>query len=557
MSAPSGIDTSDRLDSWKEIAAYLGREVRTVQGWEKLEGLPVHRHQHGRQGTVYAFKSEIDTWRAARRETPDPTPPPPAPRSHLRPRFVLTAALAIVLAGGAILWAKLRSSPRGEIPTSVVVLPFLDLSAEKDQEYFSDGLTEELIDALTRVPNLRVVARTSAFAFKGKPTDIRRIGEQLNVAAVLEGSVRKSGDRLRITAQLARVSDGYHLWSRTYDRQLSDVFAVQHDISESIANELRAGQPGRQDRPRDVEAWRLYLEGRYFFNQFQSPDSERKAIAHFEQALARDPNFAQAHAGIADAYAYLAENFLSPPKEVMPKAREAAEKALALDDSSPEAHISLGIVKLDYDRDREGGQREFLRALQLNPGSSYAHHWYAHSLEAQNRLPDAMPEMRRALDLDPLSIPVNWDIAGELLTAKRYDESIAQLRKSMELFPKVPVFPFLLIQAYRAKGDELSARGLEADVRANQPELKDDPMFLGVFSGNPRQALQRLEDLRRTRYVDAFLALPLCAALEDRAETLRWVQRMTEERSSMTVYLPYLGGVYGVDDEILTRAGAR
>src|SRR5215467_3162988 len=235
----------DRLESWKEIAAHLGREVRTVQGWEKNEGLPVHRHQHARQGSVYAFRSELDAWRDARRvsaEAPPETEPEPTPS---RPRWVFPlVAVGLVTAtaiGSAVLWKTQRPGPAGQTPSSVVVLPFLDLSPHHDQDYFSDGLTEEIIDALSRVPNLRVVARTSAFAFKGKANDIRQIGHQLNVSAVLEGSVRKSGDQLRITAQLNRVADGTHLWSRTYDRQLRDIFAVQREISQAIADQLRAG----------------------------------------------------------------------------------------------------------------------------------------------------------------------------------------------------------------------------------------------------------------------------------------------------------------------------
>jgi len=288
--------SEDRLESWKEIAAYLGREVRTVQLWEKSEGLPVHRQQHAKQGSVYAFKPELDAWRAARKT---------APVEKIKPRPILlwggiAAAVLLLIIGASFYF---RKTP--ETISSIVVLPFVDFSPQHDQEYFSDGLTEEIIDALSRVPNLRVVARTSAFVFKGRNNDIREIGRQLNVGAVLEGSVRKDGDKLRITAQLNRASDGTHLWSRTYDRQLRDIFAVQRDISQAIANQLRAGPVPLRDSPRDLEAWRLYQEGHYFFNQFQVPESNYKAIERYQQAIAREPNFALAYAGMADAYAYL------------------------------------------------------------------------------------------------------------------------------------------------------------------------------------------------------------------------------------------------------------
>lgn len=550
MSAPPDGDASDRLDSWKEIAAYLGREVRTVQGWEKSEGLPVHRHQHSRQGTVYAFRGELDAWREARKpaaETPE-VPPPEPPARRERPAAYLLAAggIALLAIASAFIWWRHHNKPAGEMLSSVVVLPFLDFSPQKDQEYFSDGLTEEIIDALSRVPNLRVVARTSAFAFKGKPADVREIGRQLSVAAVLEGSVRKSENQLRITAQLNRASDGTHLWSRTYDRPLRDIFALQREISQSIADQLRAGQIPQRTQTHDVEAYRLYEEGRFFFNQFQPPDSDLKAIERYHQAIRRDPNFALAYSGMADAYAYLGENFVKPPKEVMPKAKEAAEKAVALDDSSAEAHTSLGTVKLDYDRDREGAQREFLRARQLNPGSGYAQHWYAHSLESQGKLQETMREMRIARDLDPLSIPINWDIAGELLEAGRPDEALLELKKDNELFPNVPIFSYLEAQAWWRKGDLESAHRTLETLRSAQPDLAKDPTFLAVFGadagrqGRPAEArriLDRLEQMHRTQYVEPVMVLELCAALKDTRAFELWLKRADEERSTFFVYL--------------------
>lgn len=547
----------DRLDSWKEIAAYLGREVRTVQLWEKSEGLPVHRHQHGRQGSVYAFKSELDVWQKARRVSPPPSPAAsvPATRLHLRP--IAAAALLVACVAGFLLWKRTRR----ETMSSVVVLPFLDFSPGHDQEYFSDGLTEEIIDALSRVPDLRVVARTSAFAFKGKANDIRQIGKQLNVDVVLEGSVRKAGDAIRITAQLNRVSDGYHLWSRTYDRQLRDVFAIQREISQSIADQLRVGAVPLREPTHNLEAYRLYQEGRYFFNQFQPPDSNRKAIERYQQAIERDPQFALAYAGLSEAYAYLAENFVVAPNEVMPKAREAAEKAVALDPDSAEAHTSLGAVKLDYEWDRDGAQRELQKALQLNPGSGWVHHWYAHSLETQNRLYDAMREMRTALDLDPLSIPINWDIGSELLYARRYPEALRHVDKAMELFPNVPLFGFEKAEAYYCTGDSKAAHAVVQKMKSAGPEILDDPFFIAFFGsaaareGRRAEALQtldRLERLRKKQYVEPIMAIELCSALNDRERLGVWMKRASEERSTLYLYLPLLERIF--DNNPGTRA---
>ena len=534
----------DRLESWKEIAAYLGREVRTVQLWEKSEGLPVHRQQHAKLGSVYAFKSELDAWRAARKSSPV------VEKRDRRPLLAIAVALVLLAIGVAATWYILR--PRQEPIHSVVVLPFVDLSPQHDQEYFSDGLTEEIIDALSRVPNLRVVARTSAFAFKGRNSDIRQIGKQLDVSTVLEGSVRKDGDQLRITAQLNRVSDGTHLWSRTYDQQLRNIFEVQRQISQAIADQLRAGQVPVREPPHDFEAWRLYQQGRYFFNQFQPPESNNKAIERYQEAIQRDPNFALAYSGLADAYAYLAENFVVAPREVMPKAKAAAEKAVELDPNSAEAHTSLGTVRLDYDRDREGAQREFQRALELNPGLGWARHWYGHALESQNRVEEGLQQMRQALELDPLNIAVSWDVGNDLMTLKRYDEAIQHLKKAQELFPMVGVIDYMLGEALVRKGDIAAADQVVQAMKKNSPEEMKEPMFVAfngamdAHEGRQTQALAALKELeqRRTKeYVEPFPLITLCAALHDRQCLDLWLKRLDEERSTLYVYkdmfMPY------------------
>ena len=544
-------DETDRLDSWKEIASYLGREVRTVQGWEKNEGLPIHRHQHARQGSVYAFKAELDAWRQGRKAMPDSGPAdaslsdaPPAAPIRWRPILVIGALIVFIAVFTLIIRRKIIQA-KSEA-SSVVVLPFLDLSPQKDQEYFSDGLTEEIIDALSRVPNLRVVARTSAFSFKGKNADIRQIGQQLNVTHVLEGSVRKDGDQLRITAQLNRVTDGTHLWSHTFDRQMRDVFAVQREISQSIADQLRAGQVPVREGTSDLEAYRLYQEGRYFFNQHLPETSYRKAIEYYQQAVDRDPKFALAYAGLADAYAYLAENFIVAPRDIMPKAKEAAEKAVALNDNLAEAHISRGIVMMEYEWNVPGAQREFLRAMQISPGSSWGRHWYAHSLEAQGRLTEAIKEMHAALALDPLSVAVHWDIGNEWIWAHNYDEALRSLLKSNELFPNHPLIQYFLVEAYLGKGDFAATHRL---LQAWPAELADIPVKISLDGlvaahegrrADAYQAIARMERLSKTEYVDPALVLDLCVQLHDRELLQRWMQRVTEYHSIMFVYLPVM-----------------
>jgi TolB-like protein len=549
----------DRLDSWKEIAAYLGREVRTVQGWEKNEGLPIHRHQHARQGSVYALRSELDAWRDARKlveEAPAAESPieesnatdvePEAGSRAWRPWIVGLAILVLVIVSGFLGWKIWRAASPGEAITSVIVLPFVDFSPQHDLEYFSDGLTEEVIDALSRVPNLRVVARTSAFVFKGKANDVRQIGKQFDVGAVLEGSVQKDGDQLRITAQLNRASDGTHLWSHTYDRQLRDVFKLQHELSQSIASELRAGEVPQRHYTNDPEAYQRYQEGRYFFNQ-QEPASYHKAIERFQKAIGRDPNFALAYSGLADSYAYLAENFAGAPMEFMPKAKVAAEKAVALDGNLAEAHTSLGIVKLDFEWDVAAGQAEFRRAMQLNPASGWVRHWYAHSLETQGRFEEATREMRAALALDPLSLVIYWDIGMELLGERRYDEALAHLAKGEELFPDFYLLTWEKAEAYYAKHDLVSAHREVEKMRTSNSQFAELPSFIALLGtaaaregrrDEARRILDKLEEFRKNQYVEGYMAVELCGALGDHDRMRKWYERMHEDRSSLYLYMP-------------------
>jgi TolB-like protein/Flp pilus assembly protein TadD len=553
-------DSADRLESWKEIAAYLGREVRTVQGWEKTEGLPVHRHQHAKQGSVYALKSELDAWREARKNaSSSPADVDPVARKPKRwLAWCAVAAVVIAAAGAGLLWRNRAAAGHGPVPSSVVVLPFVDMSPQKDQDYFSDGLTEEIIDALSRVNGLRVVARTSAFAFKGKPKDIREIGKQLNVDAVLEGSVRKAGDELRITAQLNRVSDGTHLWSRTYDRKMRDVFAVQQDISQAIANQLRAGDVPAAQPTANLQAYDRYQEGLFFFNQHE-PDSYWKAIERYQEAIRLDPKFARAYSGMADAYAYLAENFGAWPKEVFPKAREAAERAVALDDNLAEAHISRGIVKMDFDWDVKAAQVEFARALQLNPGSGWVHHWIAHSLEAEGKLDEASKEMRTALELDPLSIVIHWDVANELMSQRKFDEAIRFLDHARELFPGYPIIEWQRAMAQELKGDRQTATDIIETLLRGNPDLVKDPAFLALkgtaaaWEGKTAEArtiLAELEQLRQTKYVEGITTLQLCSALHDHAALMRWTERAYQDRSPMYLYAPLAWAFYGDDADV-------
>jgi TolB-like protein/Tfp pilus assembly protein PilF/predicted Ser/Thr protein kinase len=352
----------------------------------------------------------------------------------------------------------LQFTPSVGAQPSIAVMPFTNLSADPEQEYFCDGMAEEIINALTHVEGLRVVARMSCFAFKGTQADIREIGRQLNVRTLLEGSVRKAGNRLRITAQLVNVADGYHLWSERYDRDLEDVFAIQDEISLAIVEKLRVqvlrdGVSGLTKRPAvDPEAHQLYLKGRFFWEK-RSRESFEKSIECFKKAIEIDPHYAQAFAGMAASFNDLPNYSSFPPAEAYMRAKEAALKALELDSELAEAHTALGLILCDYEWDWSTAEKEFKRAIELNPAYETAHHWYAFLLSYHRRVDEAIAEMHKAYDLDPLSLVVNRNYGFLLYMARKYDEALTMLSKAAELDPGFTYTHFCMGLVYLRTGE--------------------------------------------------------------------------------------------------------
>ena len=332
-----------------------------------------------------------------------------------------------------------RAAPVGKEETasiaSLAVMPFRDMSPKKDQEYFCDGMAEEIINALVKVEGLRVAALTSAFQFKGKDLDIREIGSKLNVGTVLEGSVRKAGNRLRVTVQLVNVADGYHLWSERYDREMEDVFQIQDEISTSIAGKLKlryaddARKPLVERGTQNLEAYNLYLKGRYYWNK-RTDEGIRKGIECFKQAIEKDPTYAPAYAGLADSYTMLES---MPRSESLPKGRAAAMRALELDEGLAEAYASLAWISFAYDWDIRSAQKNFRKALELNPNYATAHQWHGLMLMNIGRPDEAYREVERARELDPLSIIINAAVGFVLFFTGRYDESQQELLKVLEM----------------------------------------------------------------------------------------------------------------------------
>ncbi|TMA30807.1 MAG: tetratricopeptide repeat protein, partial [Deltaproteobacteria bacterium] len=425
------------------IAGDLARVVERC-----LEKNPARRFQSARD---LAF--QIQTLTAAPIATPLPAPA----TSRNRPRRQLLLVLVAIglLAGlaGYFSWRDHGRRPVARAP-SIAVLPFANLSSGSDNEYFSDGMTEELINALANIDGIRVVARTSAFSYKGKNLSVRQIGEELGVATVLEGSVRREGNTLRVAAQLIDSESGYHLWSKSYDRELKSVFSVEDELARAIVQSLRPMLvPGAALVPQPTangEAHSLYLKGLYFYNQ-TTRETMIKAIAMFEQALALDPHYALAHSGLADCYSQAVDYGWAQPAEAVPKAKAHALKALELDDSLAEGHASLGYVS-GKENDWRRAEREFRRAIELRPAYARAHARHALVLTMTGRLAEGRAAAERARQLDPTSLIINSTVAMTLFQSRQYDDVIAQALKTLDLDPAFYHVRFWLVRAYQQTG---------------------------------------------------------------------------------------------------------
>ena len=432
-------------------------------------------------------------------------------------------------------------APEQKPVPSIAVLPFADMSPQRDQEYFCDGMAEEIINALTQVCDLHVVARTSAFSFKGQQIDVREIGRKLCVKAVLEGSVRKAGNRLRITAQLVNVADGYHVWSEKYDRQLDDVFAIQDEISLAIVEKLKlkltSGEEARFVHKQTVNraAHEAYLKGRYFWNQ-RGPGL-KKSIQFFELALAEDNNYAAAHAGLADAYALLGFYGYLSPREVMPKAKKAAQRALKIDENLAEAHCSLGYIHTTFDWEWEKARREFQRALELNPNYGPARYWYSNLLMVEGRLEEAIAEVRRGAENDPLSVYMLAHLGLVLITAHKYTEASEQLRKALELERDFFTARSILGLAYYFQSRvEESIREIQKAIDSS--DRHQFPMWtIGTVyaaSGDRARAEEIVMELeRRTQneYIVETHIASIYALLGEKDQAFYWLEKAYEERA--------------------------
>lgn len=482
-----------------------------------------------------------------------PAPPdsaasgPPAPLPPRR-RSALLALPVLVL--GA-LWVSTRESTEPHLPDplpAIAVLPFVDLSPQGDQEYFADGVTEELINSLSRVEGLRVAARTSAFAFKGRGADIRGIGEALGVETILEGSVRRVGERLRITARLVNARDGYPLWSEVYERETQDIFSIQEEIARSIVGNLRGRLVRREAvalarrSTDDPEAYNLYLKGRYFWHR-RTEEGLRQAALHFQEAVEVAPEYALAWVGLADAWAVLGFYDYLPPREAFPRASEAARTALRIDGTLAEAHATLGYAALYHEWDWPAAEAAFLRSIELTPGYSKAHQWYANLLTAMGRFDEAVREMRLAQELDPLSLIANAALGWVFYHAGEYEHSVEQCRRTLELDPgfELAYLWMGLSLAELGRGDEARAMLERAVALSGGSAISLAALARAhAVSGRTAEALAllaRLEDPAAWSYLPSYEVARVYLGLERSEEALDWLDRAYAERAHSLVFL--------------------
>jgi len=429
----------------------------------------------------------------------------------------------------------------------IAVLPLTNMSQDAKDEIFADGMTEELISALSKIADLRVIARTSVMRYKNSKKPIGEIGKELNISAILEGSVRKAGNKIRIAIQLVDPETEEQLWSEKYDRDLEDIFAVQSEIAQKVADELEV-QIRKTERLNlskkatdSKEAYTLYLEGRHFLNT-RTEESLRKAIELFDKALKKDPQYALAYTGVADSYAVLALLEFLPPKDAFPKARTAAEKALEIDNRLAEAHTSLGVVRFQYDWDWEGAEKEFKRAIELNPSYAPAHQFYADFLKSQGRFDEALSEMSYASALDPLSLSINTGIGHVLYLSRQYDKAIEQYKNTIKLDPNFIQArlwfgrPYLQKRMYNESIAELD----QAVALSGGSTIS--LAMLGHANGTAgrkveaKKILEKLMERSKKQYVPSYWIAMIYVGVGDRDQALKWLERAFQERSSWLVW---------------------
>jgi TolB-like protein/DNA-binding winged helix-turn-helix (wHTH) protein/Tfp pilus assembly protein PilF len=472
------------------------------------------------------------------------------------PRIVLLAAA--VLAGSALISAIAVHYVRGVDASkgktarsnSLIVLPLENLSGDKDQDYFADGMTDDLIANLAKIRSLRVVSRSTAMAYKGTRKPVSQIAAELNVDAVVEGTVMRVGNRVRITAELVQVSTDQHLWADTYESTIGDVLALQNRVSSAIVDEIRITLT-KEDKERlaqkpsvSPEAYEDYLKGRYYWNR-RSSEGFTKAIAYFEDATRRDPQYALAYAGLADCYGIIGATIYGtlPAAEAAPKAKAAATRALEIDPSLAEAETSLATAKFNYDWDWTGATQGFTKAMQMDPGYATVYQRYSLYLSAMGRFDDSLEQIKKARDLDPLSISINASLGWRLYLAREYDRSITQLRDTLEMDPNYEWAHLTLGQAYEQKREfNMAIEELQKAVQLSHSSPLTNSALAHAYalSGNHAEAVKLLAHLQArstTQYVSPYYIAVVYLGLGKNEAAMDWLEKAYTDRSNGLVFL--------------------
>lgn len=544
-SRPSFIRTIHRLGyefvaEVEEIKSAAGEEAATI---EEYTAMRVIVSEAG-EGAVVSSESAD----SAESAMVVPADGQPVARSGRLSEVLFQRKKRVYLIGGAasllvllVVAGLYFFSGRVEAINSVAVLPLVYLSGDPEPEYFADGMTEALISDLGKIGALRVISRTSVMQYKGVMRPLPEAARELNVDAVVEGSVARSGERVRITAKLIHAATDRLLWTKSYERNLGDTLALQSEVARAIAQEINITlTPQEQKRltrrtTENKEAYEAYLKGRYFWNKF-TVDGVKKGIEYFQQAIEKDPNYALAYAGLADSYNILGNSGTLAPKVAYPTGKTNAEKALEIDEALGEAHNSLAWARLLYDWDWLGAEREFKRAIELNPSYTNAHEGYAHYFAAMGRFDEALAEIERARQLDPLSLITNTSVGSILVYAHKYDQAIEQLRKTLEMDPRFLVAVYFLTRAYVQKGmyEEARAEMLKAStLREDSMETVaayEEAYESSGMTGVTRLSLDRLKELSNREHVSSFDLAALHVFLGEKDQAFAQLEEACEER---------------------------
>jgi len=471
--------------------------------------------------------------------------------SGSRGRAWIYVVISAGLLSGGLFFLGRYTAPNenkiGNVPAkSIAVLPFENLSRDPDNAYFAEGIQDEILTRLAKVADLKVISHTSTQRYKSSPNDLPQIAKELGVANILEGSVQKSQDQVRVNVQLINAATDAHLWADSFDRKLIDIFAVESEIAAKVADILKAKLTGAEQHAismqptRNTEAYQLYLKGRYFWNKRTGPDLQ-KAIDYFKQAIEKDPSYALAYVGLGDSYILLSGFGAAPPQNSLPLAEAAAKKALEIDDNLAEAHTTLGFILCVHHLNFADSIREFERAIALNPNYATAHHWFGDGpLLAVGQFDRAIAEGKRAVELDPLSVIITADLGADFLVARRYDEAIEQFHKAIDLDPRFYYAHWNLAQALEMRGD---LRGALTEYK-KAVELDDDPFVLALLGqayakvGQRDEALKILAQLPQIaahRYVPSYSFALLHMALGEKGKAIEWLERSYHDGAGLDI----------------------